>query len=142
MQLNINIFTDDFSSNPLSPTSYSIQPTVELGKDNSGIDEGKIEKTSVAGAWRTQNYVSQTAVALRCRVMPPPCIKNPYIKDASEFDMDPFRNQRSKCAGIVWLVSQEALPRQNTLLETFIPDSQGGLVFRDLVHCSFICKIL
>lgn len=74
---------------------------MELGKDNIGMDEGKMEKAAATGAWRTQSYVSQSAVALRCRVMPPPCIKNPYIKDASEFDMDPFGNQRSKCAGIV-----------------------------------------
>lgn len=44
-------------------------------------------------------YVSQSAVALRCRVMPPPCLKNPYVKNASDFDVDPFSNQRSKCAG-------------------------------------------
>ncbi|KAK9071782.1 hypothetical protein SSX86_008211 [Deinandra increscens subsp. villosa] len=46
-----------------------------------------------------QGYVSQSAVALRCRVMPPPCMKNPYIKDASENnDVDPFGDRRSKCA--------------------------------------------
>lgn len=43
-------------------------------------------------------YVSQTAVALRCRVMPPPCVKNPYVMNASETSTDPFGYQRSKCA--------------------------------------------
>ncbi|KAK1406033.1 hypothetical protein QVD17_42229 [Tagetes erecta] len=43
-----------------------------------------------------QGYVSQSAVALRCRVTPPPCMRNPYIKDAS--DCDPFGDRRSKCA--------------------------------------------
>lgn len=48
---------------------------------------------------KNRSYVSQSAVALRCRVMPPPCLQNPYLKDASEFGADPFDNQRSKCAG-------------------------------------------
>lgn len=103
------MLTDDYSLNPLSPTLSSIQPTVELGRDTSGVDEGNMEKTAMAGSRRSQNYVSQSAISLRCRVMPPPCIKNPYIKDASEVEMDPFGNQRSKCAGIFKLVSQEAL---------------------------------
>ncbi|KAF3436413.1 hypothetical protein FNV43_RR23505 [Rhamnella rubrinervis] len=106
---------DDFSSNPLSPTLYSIQPTVELGKDNSGIDEENIEKAAATGARRTHNYVSQTAVALRCRVMPPPCIKNPYMKDASEFDTDPFGNKRSKFAGLFpTIIGGNGLSRYHT----------------------------
>ncbi|KAG6418764.1 hypothetical protein SASPL_120969 [Salvia splendens] len=40
----------------------------------------------------------QSVVALRCRVMPPPCVNNPYVKNASDFYADPFSNQRSKCA--------------------------------------------
>ncbi|XVF80478.1 hypothetical protein PTKIN_Ptkin15bG0077500 [Pterospermum kingtungense] len=39
--------------------------------------------------------------ALRCWVMPPPCIKNPYLEDASEVEKDPFGNQRSKCVGTI-----------------------------------------
>uniref|UniRef100_M1AT45 Protein kinase WEE1 n=1 Tax=Solanum tuberosum TaxID=4113 RepID=M1AT45_SOLTU len=42
------------------------------------------------------SYVSQSAIALRYRVMPPPCIRNPYLGDASEIDADPFGNRRSK----------------------------------------------
>lgn len=65
------------------------------------ISEVKKEKIIATGTKKIQNYVSQSAVALRCRVMPPPCIKNPYVKDASDSDMDPLGNQRSKCAGMV-----------------------------------------
>ncbi|KAL7101647.1 hypothetical protein ACP275_08G067600 [Erythranthe tilingii] len=57
----------------------------------------KIEK-EVEGR-KNHNYLSKSVVALRCRVMPPPCLKNPYLKDTSQFDADPFGNQRSKCAG-------------------------------------------
>ncbi|KAK9945619.1 hypothetical protein M0R45_011125 [Rubus argutus] len=33
--------------------------------------------------------------------MPPPCFKNPYLKDASQMDIDPYGNQRSKCAAFL-----------------------------------------
>ncbi|KAK4492577.1 hypothetical protein RD792_003392 [Penstemon davidsonii] len=70
---------------------------LELANDTFGTYERKTEKS--VEMKKNQSYVSQSAVALRCRVMPPPCLKNPYLKDATEFDADPFGNQRSKCAG-------------------------------------------
>ncbi|XP_028085270.1 wee1-like protein kinase isoform X2 [Camellia sinensis] len=85
----------DFSSN----LSCHDQ-TVELPKDAFGIDEIMTEKAVGAESQKIHSYVSQSAVALRCRVMPPPCIKNPCIKDVSKIDIDPFSNRRSKCAGI------------------------------------------
>ncbi|KAI9180704.1 hypothetical protein LWI28_007373 [Acer negundo] len=91
---------DGFLVNPLSPTSCGSQEIVELAKDTFDTDEVKVDKITVNGAQKTQNYVPPSAVALRCRVMPPPCIKNPYLKDASEMDIDPFGNQRAKCAGL------------------------------------------
>ncbi|KAG6429181.1 hypothetical protein SASPL_107225 [Salvia splendens] len=73
-------------------------PFGDLGNDTLRTDVMKtgspVELQSSRGG-----YVSQSAVALRCRVMPPPCLKNPYVKNASYFDVDPFSNQRSKCAG-------------------------------------------
>ncbi|KAL1550238.1 Mitosis inhibitor protein kinase wee1 [Salvia divinorum] len=73
-------------------------PFGDLGNDTLRTDVMKtgtpVELQSSRGG-----YVSQSAVALRCRVMPPPCLKNPYVKNASDFDVDPFSNQRSKCAG-------------------------------------------
>lgn len=97
---NTKFCADIFSSNPVSPTLSGIQEGMESEKDDYNIEEIKTEKITGTGTKRVQNYVSQSAVALRCRVMPPPCIKNPYIKDASGMDMDPFGNQRSKCAGM------------------------------------------
>ncbi|KAK7337421.1 hypothetical protein VNO77_17995 [Canavalia gladiata] len=90
---------DAISVNPLSTFSGDHQPVVELGKD-SVTEEVAVEKTSAAGKPKAPSYVSHSAVALRCRVMPPPCIKNPYLKDVSEKETDPFGNQRSKCAGL------------------------------------------
>ncbi|XP_004309698.1 PREDICTED: wee1-like protein kinase-like [Fragaria vesca subsp. vesca] len=86
------------SSNPLSPTLFGNQ---EVGKDAIGIEDIEIENTTVSEVRKTTNYVSQSAVALRCRVMPPPCFKNPYLKDDSQMDIDPFGNQRSKCAAFL-----------------------------------------
>ncbi|XP_034932498.1 wee1-like protein kinase isoform X2 [Populus alba] len=83
---------------PLSPTLSDQQQIVDIGKDNINSEEMMIEKTSTTEIKKPQNYVSQSAVYLRCRVMPPPCIKNPYLMDASEEGIDPFGNQRSKCA--------------------------------------------
>ncbi|KHN28212.1 Wee1-like protein kinase [Glycine soja] len=91
---------DAMSVHPLSPTFCSDhQPVVELGKD-SGTEELALEKTIAPGKPKAQNYVSHSAVALRCRVMPPPCFRNPYLKDVSDKDLDPFGNQRLKCAGL------------------------------------------
>ncbi|XP_061961293.1 wee1-like protein kinase isoform X2 [Populus nigra] len=84
---------------PLSPTLSDQQPIVDIGKDNISAEEMLIVKPSTLETKKPQNYVSQSAVFLRCQVMPPPCIKNPYLTDASEVGIDPFGNQRSKCAG-------------------------------------------
>ncbi|RDY11419.1 Wee1-like protein kinase, partial [Mucuna pruriens] len=84
--------TDAISGDTLSPTSYCDQPIVDLGSDFVG--EEFIDKM------KARNYVSHSAVALRCRVVPPPCIRNPYLKGLSEEEMDPFRSQISKCAGL------------------------------------------
>ncbi|KAL0418823.1 UNVERIFIED_CONTAM: Wee1-like protein kinase [Sesamum radiatum] len=73
------------------------QALVDLAKDTLVTDEMNTEKA--VELQKSRSYVSQSAVALRCRVMPPPCLKNPYLKDVSEFDADPFGHQRSKCAG-------------------------------------------
>ncbi|XP_065861302.1 wee1-like protein kinase isoform X2 [Euphorbia lathyris] len=86
------------SFNPLNPGSFHQKDSEEIEEDTSSV-EVKIEKTAVNETQKCQNYVSQSAVALRCRVMPPPCIKNPYLMDASEVDVDPFCSRRSKCAG-------------------------------------------
>ncbi|PIN05369.1 Cyclin-dependent kinase WEE1 [Handroanthus impetiginosus] len=81
----------------LESTDIGHEPLVDLVEGTLGTDEMKTEKAVELKKGRS--FVSQSAMALRCRVMPPPCLKNPYIKDASEFGADPFGNQRSKCAG-------------------------------------------
>ncbi|ESW35080.1 hypothetical protein PHAVU_001G204900 [Phaseolus vulgaris] len=102
---------DAMSVQPLSPTfSSDHQPAVELGKD-SVAEEFALENTIAAPRPKGHNYVSQSAVALRCRVMPPPCFRNPYLKDVSEKERDPFGNQRLKCAGLFPANSGDGLSR-------------------------------
>ncbi|CAI9105353.1 OLC1v1004259C1 [Oldenlandia corymbosa var. corymbosa] len=79
---------DSFTSDQISGL-----PIDTLTDNETGI-------TKAYGSEKIAGYVSQSAVALRCRVMPPPCIKNPYNKDASGLNIDPFDNHRSKCAGL------------------------------------------
>ncbi|KAL3849781.1 hypothetical protein ACJIZ3_011663 [Penstemon smallii] len=81
----------------IDATNTGHKELLELANDSFGTYERKTEKS--VDMKKNQSYVSQSAVALRCRVMPPPCLKNPYLKDAAEFDADPLGNQRSKCAG-------------------------------------------
>ncbi|AES82115.1 putative non-specific protein-tyrosine kinase WEE family [Medicago truncatula] len=90
---------DGVSANPLSPTfSGDHQQVVELGKD-SVAEEVAVDITVAAGKPKAQNYVSHSAATLRCRAIPPPCFSNPYLKDLSQKETDPYANQRSKCAG-------------------------------------------
>ncbi|XP_052118741.1 wee1-like protein kinase isoform X1 [Arachis duranensis] len=106
---------DAISVNPLSPNfSGDHQQVVELGKDSVG-EEVAAEKTVAADKPKAQNYVSHSAVALRCRVMPPPCIQNPYLKDVSQKETDPFGNQRIKCAGLFpGITGDDGLSRYRT----------------------------
>lgn len=102
-------FSDGTFGSPFGSNLSCHQQILELSNDMSGIDETAIDDMTTDGKitnepQKNQSYVSQSAVALRCRVMPPPCMKNPYLKDASETDIDPFGSRRSKCAGknLVW----------------------------------------
>ncbi|KAG7025573.1 Wee1-like protein kinase, partial [Cucurbita argyrosperma subsp. argyrosperma] len=99
---------------PLSPSLSGREQVVELGNDTFGTDDEDMEKETMAMP-KKQNYVSQSAVALRCRVMPPPCMKNPYLNDASDIGVDPFGNQRTKCADFFpALFSGDGLSRYHT----------------------------
>ncbi|KAI5680413.1 hypothetical protein M9H77_01640 [Catharanthus roseus] len=74
------------------------QERAVLGTDNSAAAEYDVEAQKRCESGKTHSYVSQSAVALRCRVMPPPCIRNPCLKDSSALDIDPYDNHRTKFA--------------------------------------------
>ncbi|XP_021775445.1 wee1-like protein kinase [Chenopodium quinoa] len=86
-----------FVKSPASMLDH--QQAVELANDTNYVNENKTGKIAATALDNGPNYVPQSAIALRCRVMPPPCLKNPYIKDAVEMDVDPFGSWRTKCSG-------------------------------------------
>ncbi|KAG2260455.1 hypothetical protein Bca4012_008467 [Brassica carinata] len=71
-----------------------------VDNDDTDTDEIMVDKIQ-ANQTERSGYVSQTAVALRSRVMPPPCLKNPYVMNDSDTATDPFGYQRSKCASFL-----------------------------------------
>lgn len=93
----MSIFSAVTSVRPFSSDLSGQQQLADIPVDTFGTDEMKSEKISESE--KGPSYVSQSAIALRYRVMPPPCIRNPYLGDASEIDSDPFGNQRSNYPG-------------------------------------------
>ncbi|OAY71755.1 Wee1-like protein kinase [Ananas comosus] len=71
-----------------SPSNPRLIAEVQLDIPGSELVEQK--KLLQIGSQKKKSYVSQSAVALRCRVMPPPCIKNPYLNSVSAIDVDIF----------------------------------------------------
>ncbi|RID49087.1 hypothetical protein BRARA_I05552 [Brassica rapa] len=91
---------DSFTSKTSDYTWSSKHRVNERENDGIDTDEIMVEKIQANQTERT-GYVSQTAVALRSRVMPPPCLKNPYVMNDSDTASDPFGYQRSKCASFL-----------------------------------------
>jgi len=84
---------DGISGDTLSSMSSGDgQAIVELGMDFVGEE--------VEYKLRARSYVSRSAIALRCRVMPPACTKNNFMTSLSEEELYPFRLQNSKCADL------------------------------------------
>lgn len=97
-------FVDGTLSN-LSAASFPYDhPGPELMGETSVYHDSNSVKAKDTEFQKNQNYVSQSAVDLRCRVMPPPCMKNPYLMNNSGVDIDPFGSSRSKCEGILILL--------------------------------------
>lgn len=92
--------SDQVTLNPQSPIFLGSQQIQDLAEDTLETEDAKIEKKVSNGMQQIHSYVLPSAIALHCRVMPPPCIGNPYLSDASETEVDPFGNERSKSAGM------------------------------------------
>ncbi|KAJ3683327.1 hypothetical protein LUZ60_013554 [Juncus effusus] len=98
-------------------SQYESMEVVQM--DASSKDGFERLKHSRADSQKKPNYVSQTAVALRCRVMPPPCIKNPYLNNINnngnnEIDVDVFCDRRQKSSGYSPSIGGAGLSRYHT----------------------------
>ncbi|CAN0880703.1 Wee1-like protein kinase [Linum grandiflorum] len=109
------ILSQDFFCTPdyITPDNQNLLSSFDGNKENVQCPESPEKLNTVKSKKRRQeseqkfleirkpqSFVPQSAVALRCRVMPPPCIQNPYLAEASTTVVDPFGNQRVKCADI------------------------------------------
>ncbi|GJZ30351.1 hypothetical protein Tco_0575398 [Tanacetum coccineum] len=78
----------------------------------SGMEDNVLEETEPDNEPVTecqtykQGYVPPPSMALHSRVTPPPCMRNPYIKDASDNGVDPFGDRRAKCTGFFTCILQ------------------------------------
>lgn len=95
-----------------TPNTLYLEEAIELPIDSLGIDEINTHKQEDTGSQNNVRYVPQSAVALRCRVMAPPCADNPFSKNASETVIDPFGSYRSKHSGFFGsIIGGDIFPR-------------------------------
>lgn len=66
-----------------------------------GLDDSEEEQLKESSSHKRGSYVSQSAVALRCRVMPPPCIRNPYLNTDHQIDDNVFGGRQCKSSGSI-----------------------------------------
>ncbi|WOL03840.1 wee1-like protein kinase [Canna indica] len=83
-------------SNPLSVNIPCHEQVAEIRFIDSDSNLILEEKSVQTASHKKRNYVSQSAVALRCRVTPPPCIRNPYVKPSTSVAPDIFDDRRFK----------------------------------------------
>eukprot|EP01018_Ginkgo_biloba_P008116 Gb_03881 [translate_table: standard] len=74
------------SSYPSDTNQACPQRVATLRMEAFGSDDSRNGRLSASGQKSKQNYVSRSAVALRCRVMSPPCIKNPYLAENEDLN--------------------------------------------------------
>ncbi|PKU64294.1 Wee1-like protein kinase [Dendrobium catenatum] len=90
----------------LSSTNVQLhEEDAELKFDEFGSDDIGEKK---------QRYVSQSAVALRYRVMPPPCIRNPYLIENSSNALDVFGDRIAKMTGFSPSIGGDNISRYRT----------------------------
>nr|XP_010940009.1 wee1-like protein kinase [Elaeis guineensis] len=105
---------DGSPCNSLSTNLHCTEQGAEVQLDALGPDELGEGKSIQTRSQKKRNYVSQSAVALRCRVMPPPCIKNPYLSTVSSTNLDIFGDRRLKSTGFSPSVGGDGLSRYRT----------------------------
>ncbi|XP_060181428.1 wee1-like protein kinase [Lycium barbarum] len=126
------------------PDQQQLADMADIPTDTFGTDE--IESEKISEPEKGPSYVSQSAIALRYRVMPPPCIRNPYLVDASEIDVDPFGNRRSKCPGFnPAIFGNDGLSRYRTDFHEIEQIGSGNFsrvfkVFKRIDGCMYAVK--
>ncbi|WVZ77970.1 hypothetical protein U9M48_025757 [Paspalum notatum var. saurae] len=93
--------------------SFDLQIT-PVQFDSLTRDDSEEEKSMEPVLQKRGGYVSQSAVALRCRVMPPPCVKNPYLNKDPCIDDDVYGGRQCNSAGFSPSIGGNGLSRYRT----------------------------
>ncbi|KAF0925065.1 hypothetical protein E2562_015362 [Oryza meyeriana var. granulata] len=96
--------TDIFDNQWIAPVHFD-------GLDQDDSEEEQLKEST---SHKRGSYVSQSAVALRCRVMPPPCIRNPYLNTDPQIDDTVFGGRQCKSSGFSPSVGADGLSRYRT----------------------------
>ena len=92
----------DCSPKGLESTDFSFDHQITLVPfDSLTRDDSEEEQPMKPVPEKRGGYVSQSAVALRCRVMPPPCVKNPYLNTDPYIDDAVYGGRQCNSAGII-----------------------------------------
>jgi wee1-like protein kinase len=95
----------DCSPKGLECTDFSFDHHIMPVQFGDPIQEDSEEDQLMQPALHKRSgYVSKSAVALRCRVTPPPCIKNPYLNTDPVID-DVYDRRQSKSGACYALCS-------------------------------------
>ncbi|XP_006646849.1 wee1-like protein kinase [Oryza brachyantha] len=94
--------TDIFDNQWIAPVQFD------------GLGDSEEEQLQESNSHKRGSYVSQSAVALRCRVMPPPCIRNPYLNTGPQIDDNVFGGRQCKSSGFSPSVGGDGLSRYRT----------------------------
>jgi len=92
----------DCSPKGLESRDFSFDHQITLVPfDSLTRDDSEEEQPMQPVLEKRRGYVSQSAVALRCQVMPPPCVKNPYLNTDPCIDDAVYGGRQCNSAGII-----------------------------------------
>lgn len=95
-------------SNPPDNIQFTTHRLSRVRSEESSSDDYRTPKPTASGQ---KNYVSQSALALRARVMSPPCIKNPYLDENEELNEKIQRSTRRSPACVTPIQTGSCLSR-------------------------------
>ncbi|XP_062224139.1 wee1-like protein kinase [Phragmites australis] len=105
----------DCSPKGLESTNFSFhQQITPVQFDSLSRDNSEEDQLMQPALQKRGSYVSQSAVALRCRVTPPPCIKNPYLSIDPLINDDVYGGRQCKSSGFSPSIGGDSLSRYRT----------------------------
>ncbi|XP_066329232.1 wee1-like protein kinase [Miscanthus floridulus] len=108
-------YRTDCSPKGLESTDFSFDHQITpVPFDSLTRDDSEEEQPMQPALEKRGGYVSQSAVALRCRVMPPPCVKNLYLNTDPCIDDAVYGGRQCNSAGFSPSIGGNGLSRYRT----------------------------